>query len=262
MNAARTKSAVAVAGTLLAAAVFLAVAGGSAPAITIEPETLQAGSDVDFAPKALHKVRFTPGRLWFGTRYDTLDGSRPPALKELLLEMDRNTKFDVSGLPACSIRPGQPQPPRRIAEKECEEATLGRGRIQGEILFEESSGIDINSPLTIYKGRMQKGIPTFFGRADIDTPLPTAVFLPIRIEPIHSGLFRTAIIISIPEIAGGRGSIGGLSMRLGKRFLDHGRHASFISLRCFDGRLAVRASMRFRDGKLLRGKVERPCTVR
>lgn len=258
----RKRSRRAVLAILAALLVSLAAMGSGALALIAVPiGALQFEADAGFAPKSLHKLRFTPGALRLSTRISTVDGSHPSPLKELIWEFDRNARFDVSGIPVC--RPPIEQPPRPTLEEECEGAILGRGKAHMEILFEESTAIEQTSPLIVYNGGMRDGVHTLFAHAAITKPVPSGIDMEIRLVPVHSGRFRTAMVLTVPKIAGGSGSVAELSVRLGKQVVRHGGVTSFTSLRCTDDRIVTRARATFSDGTLLQvAPIQRPCAAR
>lgn len=133
--------------------------------------------------------------------------------------------------------------------------------MQVEVLLEESL-IYADSRLTIYNSTQKNGVRTLFARAHITKPVASSIILQIRLNPIQSGRFRTAMVVSVPKIAGGDGSITNLSMRLHRTTRDHDRIANLVSLRCLDGRMEVHTTATLRDGTRLRGGVLRPCTAR
>jgi hypothetical protein len=136
------------------------------------------------------------------------------------------------------------------------------GGFEADILFEESAEIHVGSPLIVYSGGIPGGVPTLFARAYITKPVASAVVLQIRLKPIASGRFRTAMLLSVPKIAGGAGSVTQLSMRLAREVGEHDPTASFASLRCLDGRIATRARATFSDGTLLQAPpIQRPCSA-
>jgi hypothetical protein len=237
----------------------LLMAGGSgSQAITFEPSNLQLEGGVEFAPRSLHRLRFTPGALRLSNGISTLDGSHAPALKELIWEFDRNVRLDLSGIPVCRRpRLAGPRP-----EESCGDTIVGRGRMEVEILFEESHSIRDVSRLILYNSGEREGVPTLFARAYITKPVASSIILPIRLEPIHSGRFRTAMVATVPKIAGGAGSITGLGMRLSRNVVDHGDLAGFVSLRCVDRRIVARTKLTFSDGTRLEGSIPRPCVAR
>lgn len=259
MNAARIRSgrvALALVVVLFGGFVLL---GRGAAAETVEVGNLAATVEAGFAPGLLDKARVTPGALSLSAQFATLDRSHLPALKELVWEFDRNTRLGVSGLPGCHPRPGSN--PQDI-EKECEPAIVGRGRARFQILFEESQDTYAESRLVVYNEGMPEGVPTLFAHAYITKPVPSAVNLKIRLEPVHSEGFRTAMVVTVPKIAGGSGSVTELSMRLKRRVVHHGDVDSFVSLRCLDGRIGTRAAATFSDGTRLQDGAVRPCTAR
>jgi hypothetical protein len=260
MNAIRKTFGRAVLAIAIALLVCLAAFGSGATAIDIGPPgNLQFEAEAGFAPKALHKLRFTPGALRLSNQISTVDGSHVPALKELVWEFDRNARLDVSGVPVCHRpRIAGPRP-----EESCGDSIVGQGRMNMEILFEESRQIKVTSPLMLYNSGSPNGVQTLFARAYITKPVASAIFLSIRLEPIHSGRFRTAMVITVPKIAGGAGSVTSLSMRLAREVRAQDQTASFVSLRCLDDRLAMRTKATFSDGTLLQvTPIQRPCAAR
>jgi hypothetical protein len=260
----RLRGAVASAIGIVAATLLLAPGSGSSAAVVEQSGNVEARFAAGLAPKALRRFGLTPGALRLSSRFATLDGSHLPALRELVWETDGEVRFDARGLPVC--RPRLPTadlaPGFEGEEKMCANAIVGRGRAELGILFEESTELQVDSPLVVYNGGVRGEVTRMLARAYITKPVASAVVLEIRLEPIDSGRFRTAMAISVPKVAGGAGSVTQLSMRLKRTTVDPGRTASFVSVRCLDGVFAARASATFSDGTAVGAPVRHRCAAR
>jgi hypothetical protein len=248
--------------TLGALALVVAARGGAMAEIEVGPGNLELTMEANFSPRLLDKFRFESGEMRFSSHIETVDGGHPPALRELVWELDRNVRLDGSRLPKCRTYPGIHGIPSPAAKERCEEAMIGRGRLETEILFEESKAIRANSPLIVYNGGVRDGVPTLRAVAYITKPVPSAIVLSVMLKPINDGRYRTAMAISVPKIAGGNGSVTNLSLHLRRRALDRGRPVSFVSLRCVDRRIQAHATETFSDGTTIIGTSLRPCSVR
>ena len=80
-----------------------------------------------FTPKVLSKTKPTPITLNVSGEIKTVDGTHPPALKEFILETDKNGAVNVKGLPACKASQLQSQDTKH-AEAICKSAIIGSGQ--------------------------------------------------------------------------------------------------------------------------------------
>jgi hypothetical protein len=109
-----------------------------------------------FSPKTLSKTKPTPIALGLEGGIKMLDGSHPPALKEVLLESDKNAAFNTKGYPVC--KPGRITATTTAqALNNCGTALVGEGKTDIEILFEESNQIPVLSRLLVFNGGVKGG---------------------------------------------------------------------------------------------------------
>src|SRR5215213_11965742 len=112
----------------LGAMVALVVAG---IAIAAKPTVVQVGNlkltfNGGFTPKTLSKKTLTPINLNVSGKIETTDGKHPPALKEFLLEADRNSGVSAKGVPTC--KQGKLEATTTsAAQKACGKALIGKG---------------------------------------------------------------------------------------------------------------------------------------
>ena len=124
------------------------------------------------APKALSKTKLTPVALTAAGEIRTLDGTHPPALKEVILETDKNgasTSKACRPAPAASCRPTTPS-----TRKKRLQAGDHRHRYRRcfEIKFPEQTPIRGKSPLLVFNGGVKGGVTTFFIHAYVTVPAP------------------------------------------------------------------------------------------
>ncbi|HET9592797.1 MAG TPA: hypothetical protein VFP17_07765, partial [Solirubrobacterales bacterium] len=86
-------------------ALFAALAIGGAGAS--QAEVLQSGGlrikfDADFAPHVLPRQHPAPVKIAISGSVATTDGSHPPPLNRLEVELNRNGQLYTKGLPSCS----------------------------------------------------------------------------------------------------------------------------------------------------------------
>lgn len=214
-----------------------------------------------FRPKALPKRQMAPIGLNVSGKIRTLDGSHPPALREFVLETDRNGGIDVKGYPTC--RSGQLQSrDTNAAQKACGEAIIGRGKTKVEVAFPEQKPIPVSSKLLVFNGGVAGGTTTLFIHAYFNAPITGAIVTTVKIKKIHAGRYGIRSIATIPKIAGGAGSVTDFSLGIRKVFRRHGDKVSVLSARCTDGKLQARGEARFVDGTRAKAEVVRSCRPR
>src|SRR5690349_17372791 len=117
--------------TLALAAVFAVAVAGIATAY--KPTIVQVGNlkvtlNGGFTPTKLPKKgKPAPISLNVEGKIQTLDGTQPPALKEFVVETDKNGTIDVDGLPKCTAGKLQAQDTSH-AEAICKKAIIGEGK--------------------------------------------------------------------------------------------------------------------------------------
>lgn len=247
---------------LLAALIVSCVAAVGAAAerpAVVEAGNLRLEFNGGFSPKALSKTKPTPIKLNVSGKIATKDGSHPPALKEFLLETDKNGGVNVKGYPVC--KSGQLQSrDSASAEKVCKAALIGTGTTGVQIQFPEQNPIPVNSKLLVFNGGEKGGTITFFIHAYITVPTPAAIVTTVKIKRIHHGRYGIKSIASIPKIAGGSGSVTSFSLSVDKKYTYKGKKVSVLTAKCTDGKLVAQGEALFSDGTKAKAGVVRTCT--
>src|SRR6476469_1167244 len=238
----------------LGAALAVAVAGiatAEKPTI-VKAGNLQVTLNGGFTPKALTKTKPTPIALNVSGTIQTADGSHIPAVKEIIVETDKNGSIDVKGLPVCTSGKLQAQD-TAAAEKICKDAIIGSGKTNVEVEFPEQAPFIAKSKLLAFNGGTSGGKTTIYIHAYLSSPVSAAVVTTVKISKIHNGRYGTKSVASIPKIAGGYGSAKEFELTFDRGF----KNTPFLFANCPDGHLNAKATSVFSDGTKLIGTFTR-----
>jgi hypothetical protein len=243
---------------VLAAFVPTGFAGAEGSPIILLPLPIEWAFNADFSPRALSKTTPTPIALNLSGQVKTADGTHPPALRELVLETDRNGAIDVKGLPVCRLGRVEERS-IALANEACPSAIVGRGTMSVEVAFPEQPPLSLKSALTVFNGGVKQGVTTLLVYVFFKNPVSAAVVTIVKIKKIHKGRFGTEAIFSLPVIAGGNGSVTAFDATFFRRFPYKGKRASLVTLKCPDGKIRARSEAIFSDGTHTQNEVLRPC---
>jgi hypothetical protein len=212
-----------------------------------------------FSPKALPKKTMAPIALTAEGKISTADGTHPPALKEVLVETDKNGAINVKGYPKCTSGKLQSQDTKH-AEDICRSAIIGKGKTGVEIAFPESKVVPVTSDLLVFNGGFSGGTTTLYIHAYITVPVPAAIVTTVKIKKINKGRYGTLSVASVPKIAGGSGSVTSFALTIDKKFTYKGKKVSVLTAKCPDGKLQANATAIFADGTKASAEFVRTCT--
>jgi hypothetical protein len=201
---------------------------------------IQAGNLIDTfggntSPKALPKNKYVPVKANIFGKIQTTDGTHPSAFREAVVDIDKDVKINVKGLPAC--KPGQLEArDTKAALKVCGKAKIGSGGSHVEIAFPEQNPILVDSPLTVFNGGEKGGKVKLLIHIFITVPVPAAVVTEVTITRKGSGIHSVA---KVPVVAGGSGSVIDFNFTIGKTFNYKGKKVGYGEARCPDGKFKV-----------------------
>jgi hypothetical protein len=230
-----------------------------------EPRTVEAGNllftfNGGFSPTKLPKKRFAPISLNASGKIRSKDGSHPPALKEVIVETDKNGAVTTVGFPTCTAGKLQSRD-TATAKAVCRKAIIGAGKTEVEVALPEQKPIPVKSDLTVFNGGTAGGVTTLLVHAFITVPTPAAVVTTVKIKKINRGRYGLKSVASIPKIAGGAGSVKSFSLTINKRYTYKGKRMSILSAKCADGKLQAHADVVFADGTKAAADIIRTCTA-
>jgi hypothetical protein len=175
------------------------------------------------------------------------DESHPSALREAIVDLDRNVSIDAEGLPVCRailLRVSDVAGARRV----CRKAIVGSGSARfgfvsstqspptGTVQLRSELDSVASSRLTLFNGGVANGTVTLFIHALVSDPNPKPLVATVKIAGKGDG---SQAVAKIPYIAEGRGSLLGFNLKLGRSFRAEGTERSYLAAKCPGGRLSL-----------------------
>jgi hypothetical protein len=240
----------------------IGVLGIVAAAVAERPVSTQAGNVVlrvngGYFPRTVSGTAPTPVAFTFSASIRTADGSHPPALTRLLLKTDKDSAIDVGDLPTCNPKI-QYQSTRRL-EEACAKAIVGGGQASFEIAFPEEAPIPGPGRMTILNGGVRGVVTTLYARTDISVPTPAAIVFMIKIRKLPGAGTGSEVVVSVPKIADGSGSLTDFNATIGTSLPHTGKRPHIVTLTCPDRRIRTHVEASFADGTVADANLVRPC---
>ena len=240
---------------LLGLLVFVVGSAASGARIRVGPLVLEA--DGGFTPRQLPRRTYAPIKVQGYADIHTTNSKPPPALRQIMLEFDRDGLLTTTGLASCAPEAIQGASPGE-ARQTCQAAIIGTGHVTATVSLPGHERFDVQSPLTLFNGPRQEGNPTVIAHAQATVPVRETYVVVIPIEQ-RSGIYRYRTIFDLPVIAGGYGALTHVDAKIGKRYRARGNDLSYASARCSDGILETRGRAWFADGTIISGGLYRAC---
>jgi hypothetical protein len=245
---------------LLAALALAAFAAGAGASALVETHEIRITLDADFQPRDLPVHSFAPVRFEGYLEVAKPGGGEPPALRQVVLDFDRDGRLDAGGLPTCapeSIATASVGEARAI----CKGAIVGTGELEALVAL-PSGPVPTASALTLFNGPRQEGHPTVVVHTRTDVPSVQTYAFVVPIEK-RRGEFRYRATAAIPPLAGGLGAITKISIKVGRRYSAGGKRRSYVAARCGDHILRSHGAFTFANGLVIEGVgLEKYCAQR
>jgi hypothetical protein len=238
---------------------LLAVAPALARPVVVRVGNLILVDNGGISPRKLPRHEKAPISATIDGTIKTADGSHPPALKEVIVSIDRTIELDGTGLPAC--RRGQIEARTTAEAKQaCRGAIVGSGEGVVEVEFEESEPFSAKGPIVLFNGGERGGKTLLLIHAYVDVPVPTAVLATVELTHIHRGRFGLHAVAKIPPIAGGAGSPTHFLLRIGRRYTYRSEPRSYLTASCPTGNYYTEGDVYLTDGTHFHTYHPLPCT--
>jgi hypothetical protein len=246
----------------------LALAAAAAAWATVEKQdNILVHFEAGFSPKALPRQTPAPIKVTIEGAVSTADGTHPPPLQWLEVELNRHGRLYTKGLPACSPALLQ-STSTEDAKARCGSALVGQGTFAANITLGTTKPVLAGGRILAFNGR-RAGKPAlllhFFGSA----PVRFTLVVPLTITHKPSGEFGTLLRTRIPKLANGFGSITEINLSLARRWTYAGKRRSYLSAACgappgFSGIpfTFARARFRFKGHPAIRPTLLKTCRVR
>jgi hypothetical protein len=253
----------------VAALALLALVAGVAlaRAEVVQKGTLRVSASGRLTPQRLPRRGTAPIAVSVGGRFTTTDGSLPPQLKSLRIELNRHGRLETRGLPVCHVDQVQPASTAR-ALKACGRSLVGRGSFSVDVVLGGAEPYPTKGRLLVFNG-VYGGHPALLGQIYSAHPFANSFVIPFAIHKRGHGGFGVALTATLPPSFVSWGHVTGLQLRLSRRYIYGGVPRSFISAGCpaptgFPGALfsLARISFSFVGGQHLSSTLIRNCTAR
>ncbi len=222
--------------------VFTAVASAKFDTFRVGKLVLKADGGV--SPKALPRKRMVPVAVKVAGQISTSDvnpPTHPPAVRELVIDFDKNGTVHARGLPACKRSDLESRATKKVegepgAEEVCRRSIVGRGNTKVQISLPEQDTITVPSPLLLFNGGVKGNVTTLYAHAFITVPAPAAIVTVVKLKRVKKGRYGMNTVSKVPRIVGGAGSAISFNLRVKRDFRFKKQKRSFVTARCADGR--------------------------
>lgn len=217
-------------------AAFAAVASAKFDTFKVGKLVLKADGGV--SPKKLPRKRMAPVAVNLAGRISTSDvnpPSHPPALRELVIDFDKNGTVNARGLPACKNSQLQVRPTKKV-EQVCGKSIVGKGNATARVSFPDQDSLVVPSPLLLFNGGVRRGVTTLYAHIYLTNPVPVAIVTTVKLKKIKKGRYGMHTVSKIPSVLNGQVSALSFNLRVKRLFRFKKKKRSFVSARCTDGR--------------------------
>lgn len=239
--------------------------GAASRAEVQQVENLRVSFDADFSPRDLPRRRQAPVKVEIEGKIETTDGSHPPALRWLEIELHRSGRLFSKGLPVCSA-PILQSTASAEALARCRPALVGRGEFRADV--ELGREVPAVGEILAFNSR-KRGKSSLLLHLFASVPVRFTMVVPLIIGHRQEGNFGTVLRARVPKLGGGLGSITEIELAIARQYSFRGKRRSYASAACgapagFPGAVFpfARASFRFEAHREVRTTLVRNCRVR
>jgi hypothetical protein len=245
---------------------LLCLSGGAVSEAEVEQgDGLRVTFDADFAPQTLPRDRPAPVAVEIHGSVATTDGSHPPALRWLEVDLHRSGRISTKGLPVCTA-PTLQSTSTKEALARCGPARVGRGSFRADIDLGE--GVAATGTILAFNSR-KAGKPALLLHLFGSVPTRFTLVVPLAIGHRKEGQFGTVLRARVPKLGGGLGSVTKIDLTIARRYSFAGKRRSYLSAACgapagFNVAIFpfARGSFRFEGRREIRTTLIRDCRVR
>jgi DNA-binding beta-propeller fold protein YncE len=219
------------------------------------------------APRRLPRYGAAPIHFSLDTKIASVDGSVPPQLRRISVEINRNGHLEPNGLPVCSLKAIQPSTTAG-ALAACRRSLVGEGHFTANVLIAQQAPFPSDGRVVAFNGRWH-GRPAILAHVYGEAPVPTSYTLPFVIGSVRGGAYGTKLSASLPDFTSKWGYVTGISLDLGRDFRSHGSGRSYLTAGCpapdgFPGATfqLSRATLGFAGRKPITQTLTRSCEAR
>lgn len=232
----------------------------------IERGDLFVKFDGGIAPLALPRNTNAPISVRVEGTIKTLSGERPPALRWIVIAINRGGRIDTKGLPLCRRSQIEPSTSKE-ALAACRPALVGEGRYVGAVSLSEQNAFPLQGRILAFNA-IVNGRRAILAHVYGKSPVPNSRVLVFHIRS-SGGTYGTILTAALPARLNRYGYLKRITLNLHRHFRYRGRAHSYLSAACaapagFTSASFpfVRVAMTFSDGRKLASTLTRTCQVR
>lgn len=232
-----------------------------------QADHLQVSLSGALSPKRLPRSANAPVAVSVGWKIQSTDGSTPPTLKALRIEINRNGVLNLAGLPTCPYAKIQPASTSR-ALANCRSSLVGRGHFAAMIGIGGQEPYEARGQMLLFNGS-KGGKPVLLGQIYSPRPFANSFVIDFKISRISHGTFGTVLSATLPASLRSWGTLTEIQMRLARTYSYKGARRSFLSASCPAPKgftsapfSLARTEFLFSEGRRLSSTLSDSCRVR
>lgn len=202
--------------------------GATSQAERVIKDGLEVSFNANFRPHALPRSRPAPVKIEISGRVAAVDGSHPPPLRRIEVNLNRNGRLYARGLPTCTA-PVLQSTSTQTALSRCRRALVGRGSFRARVSL--GGEIPTGGTILAFNGR-REGKPALLLHFFAGVPVRFTLVAPLTIGHRKVGEFDTVLRAKIPKLGGDLGSITQIELTIGRRWSYRGKRRSYVSAAC------------------------------
>ena len=215
---------------VVAALVAAAVSAGLAKAETKVAGNLVFSVSAKLSPKKLPREGLAPVAVAISWKVATSDGTPPPKLTKLQIEINRNGILDPTGLPTCPYSKIQPASTQR-ALSNCRSSLVGKGSFSALVGLEGQEAYVAKGDMVVFNSTQGKK-PVLYGQIYSDYPFANSFVIVFKVDHKKSGTYGTTLTANMPPQLLAWGNLTEIQMRLSRKYGYEGKQRSFLSANC------------------------------
>ena len=228
---------------------------------------LQVAVSGKLSPQSLPRNGLAPVSVTVGGKVSTTDGTEPPQLRKLVIEINRHGRLDSTGLPTCKVGAIRTASNGR-ALGACGPSLVGEGKFVGTLTLPGAAPYPLDGKLLVFNGT-EHGRPVLFGHIFSPHPFATSFVITFGIKRSDKGTYGTVLTANLKKALGTQRNLTSIEMTLDRRYSFKGQPRTYVSAGCpapkgvkVVGYPLARTSFSFADGRSLVNTVNRSCKVR
>ena len=254
-------------GAFFCAAVLAVLSTALAHAETKQLGTIRVTVAGKLSPYALPRSGTAPVAVSVSGQVSTTDGSNPPELQQLKIEINSHGQLDSTGLPICNLSQIQPASNSR-ALSACHSSLLGQGSFAATISLPGQEPYPQEGRLLVFNGQ-EHGHQVLLGHIYSFHPFASSYVIPFEVSNAHHGTYGTTLTANLTKALGSSRNLTGIKMTLSRRYSYRGSSRSYVSAGCpapsgFSKVIfpLARTTFSFANHQTLTSTLNRTCGVR